>query len=181
VDLQGKSAEIKGVIRRVGLLLGAPGNRRADNGTLWLEYPPAGGPSPKLAIKLEPAKVESFRRHASQIEGLGPTWQAASGVKGLRTLTVNLAGGSDKPRKYTVRLIFTEPDGLAPGQRQFDVALQGQTVCRGLDVSAEAGGPNRMLVKEFRGVEVGAALTLKLTPAAGSAAAVLCGVEVVQE
>lgn len=189
---QGKSAEVKGVIKRVGLLLGAPGNRRADNGTLWLEHPPAGGPTPKLTVKVEPAPaiagqpapsspLQYFRHHSSRIEGTGPTWQAAAGVKGLRTLTLTLAAATDKPRKYTVRLVFVEPDGLPAGARHFDVSLQGRTVCEGLDVSAEAGGPNRMLVKEYHGVQVGPTLTLKLAPAEGSAPPVLCGVEAVQE
>jgi outer membrane protein assembly factor BamB len=173
--------EVKGVVKRVGVLLGAPGNRKADNGTLWLEYPSVGGPSPRLAVKVEPSGVEYFRRHSSQIEGVGPTWLAASGAKNLRSLTVPLAGPKDKPRLYTVRLVFVEPDNLAVGRRIFDVALQGRTVYEGLDVRSEAGGANRLLIKEFRGIEVGAAMTVRLTPAADSAAPVLCGVEVAAE
>ncbi len=148
---QGKTQEVKGVVRRAGLLLGAPGNRKADNGTLWLEYPPVGGPSPRLTVKVEPAGVTWFRRHSSQVEGAGPTWQAASGAKGVRSLTLTLAGANDKPRSYVVRLVFIEPESRLAGERVFDVSLQGQTVYSGLDVSAEAGGPNRMLVIGVRG------------------------------
>jgi Malectin domain len=183
---QGQAREVKGVIKRVGILLGAPGNRKADNGTLWLEHPPVGGPSPRLAIKVEPAGVEYFRRHSSQIElgaGSGQTWQGASGARNLRSLTVLLAGPTDKSRLYTVRLAFVEPDHLAVGLRVFDVALQGKTVCEGLDVSDEAGGPNRLLIKEFHHVKAGEALIVRLTPAedAQVPVPVLCGVEVIQE
>lgn len=180
---QGGAKEVKGVVRQVGLLLGAPGNRKADNGTLWLEYPPVGGPSPRLTVKTEPEKPEWFRRHSSQIEGVGPTWLAASGAKGLRSLSLTLGSPADKVRSYTVRLYFVEPDRLPAGQRRFDVALQGQTVCHDLDVCREAGGPNRMLVKEFHQVQVKSELTVQLTPApeASVPTPVLCGVEVVAE
>ena len=180
---QGHAKEVKGVVKQVGVLLGAPGNRRADNGTLWLEYPPVGGPSPRLAVKVEPTDVEYFRRHSSQVEGFGPTWQAASGAKNVRQVTMTLAGPKDKPRLYTVRLIFVEPDRMPAGQRLFDVALQGKTVCDRLDVSSEAGGPNRMVVKEFHGVRAGAALTIQLTPSEDAVvpAPVLCGIEVIWE
>jgi len=39
-------------IRAVGINLGAPGDRRADNGTLWLEYPRVGGPSPEIPVNI---------------------------------------------------------------------------------------------------------------------------------
>jgi len=130
---------------------------------------------------VEPAGVEYFRRHSSQIEGAGPTWQAASGAKNLRSLTLTLAGANDKPRLYTVRLTFVEPERLSAGQRVFDVALQGKTVCQGLDICAEAGGANRLLIKEFHGVKARATLTVRLMPSEDAAVPVpvLCGVEVI--
>ena len=39
----GQAATVKGAVRRVGINFGAPGNRKADDGTLWLEYPSVGG------------------------------------------------------------------------------------------------------------------------------------------
>ena len=42
---------------------------------------------------------------------------------------------------------------MLPGQRVFDVAVQGTTVLKGLDIVREAGGRNRALVKEFTDVE----------------------------
>jgi hypothetical protein len=59
------------------------------------------------------------------------------------------------------------------------VAVQGQTLLRDLDVSGEAGGPRRGLVKEFHDILVGKELTVSLTPVEGEA--VLSGVEVVAE
>jgi hypothetical protein len=173
---------VTGPVKRVGLLFGAPGSRKAENGTLWLEYPHVGGPSPALTIRHTPDEVTWFRRHSSQVEG-SPPWVVASGAKGLKSVTVTLNKEAAKERSYTVRLHFVEPDACQPGERLFDVALQGQEVLKQCDVVREAGGPNRGLVKEFRGVRVAADLTVTLTPSMGARVreTVLCGIEVVAD
>ncbi|MBY0524071.1 MAG: PQQ-binding-like beta-propeller repeat protein [Gemmataceae bacterium] len=175
--------EVKGVVRRVGINLGAPGNRRADNGTLWIEYPNVGGPSPRVPIATEPEKPEVFRQHASQVAGKGPTWIGASGVKGLNAIRVTLAPEGTPTRRYTVRLHFLEPDRIAVGQRVFDVALQGERVLSDFDVCKEAEGRMRGVVREFRGVRVAKELEIKLTPSdcAGGSASVLSGIEIVAD
>lgn len=170
-----------GPVRRLGLNLGAPGDRRAEDGTLWLEYPMTGGPTPRVEVKHTPEKVEWFRRHTSQVEG-SPNWVAASGSAGLESLTVTLGGQDDPERAYTVRLHFLEPDGLGRGKRVFHVDLQGKRVLESLDVSTEAGGPGRGLVKELKGVKVGRDLTVRLTPTDPvGALPVLSGIEVAAE
>jgi outer membrane protein assembly factor BamB len=180
------SQKVEGVVRQVGIALGAPGSRRGDNGTLWLEFPPVGGPSPRLALRTQPGLPRWFRRHPLQVEGDGPRWVTASGACGLEKLTIPLAPeakGKIRPRPYVVRLYFLEPDGLPEGRRRFDVALQGQPVLDDLDVSAEAGGPGRGLVKEFNHVLIDRELTVTLTPdeTAPVPETVLCGVEVLAE
>lgn len=175
--------EVKGTVRRLGLNLGAPGDRRAGDGTLWLEFPSVGGTSPAVQVKTIPARPELFRRHPSQVAG-SYGWVASSGAKGLDELKITLTSDAKEPtRRYTVRLYFAEPDRRTAGQRVFDVALQGHTVLRDFDVVKEAGGPFRSVVKEFRGVEAGAALTVHLTPSAGAAVreTLLCGVELIAE
>jgi outer membrane protein assembly factor BamB len=174
--------KLRGTVERVGINLGAPGNRRAEDGTLWLEYPRIGGPSPQLPITTVPAEPEWFRRHSSTVEGTGLKWVAASGARGLRRLSVRLSDKDGPARSCWVRLYFLEPDGLPAGGRRFDVALQGKVVLPDLDVNKEAGGPNRPLVREVRRVRVRRDLVVDLTPAAGSThKPVLCGVEVLPE
>lgn len=167
-------------IRQLGINLGAPGDRKGEDGTLWLEYPSVGGSSPAVKIKTEPAAPSWFRRHSSQFAGPGPTWVGASGAQGLEKLRIEL-GDEDAPaRTYRVRLHFAEPDDVEPGERVFDVHLQGKAVLAGLDVVAEAGGRQRTLVKEFRDVKVTDDLTIEFEPAASTkhAEAVLSGVEI---
>jgi hypothetical protein len=177
------SQSTKAPVRRVGINLGAPGDRKADDGTLWLEYPSVGGSSPEVKITMTPEKPEWFRRHSSQIEGSGLSWVAASGAKGVISLRIELSPSDRESRRYTVRLHFTEPDDARPGERVFQVKLQGASAIESLDVVAEAGGRSRSLVKEISGVEVSRDLLIELAPhpAAMRQAAVLCGVEVVAE
>ena len=76
-------------MRRLGLNLGAPGDRRADDGTLWLEYPSVGGPSPAVSLRVVAENRTWFRRHSSQVRARN--WVAASGLKGVRSVAVPLS------------------------------------------------------------------------------------------
>jgi hypothetical protein len=69
------------------------------------------------------------------------------------------------PGKYTVRLHFAETyDGVtAAGERVFDVSFNGKAVLKDFDVFKEAGGGNKPLVKEIKGVEVADKLTIDFT------------------
>ncbi|NUQ62281.1 MAG: PQQ-binding-like beta-propeller repeat protein [Pirellulales bacterium] len=173
-------------VRRIGINFGAPGDRRAEDGTLWLDWPSMGGPSPDLPLKTTPEKPETFRHHSSLVtvrpETGGLAWVAASGVRGVRHIRLTLAKEPAQPRTYTVRLGFLEPDSIEPGQRVFDLRLQGQEVLSGLDIAKEAGRMTT-LVKQFRGIKVTEELDLELNPSDGAAVAepVLSGIEVVAE
>jgi hypothetical protein len=173
----------KQAVRRLGLNLGAPGDRKADDGTLWLEFPSVGGNSPAVEAEIEPVDVTWFRRHTSQISGDVPAWIAGSGAEGVRTIRVKLDLKADQERQYTVRLFFCEPDDVKPGARLFDISLQGSKVLSSLDIAAEAGGSNCGLVKEFRGIAVKGELIVKLNPIdkKTSLEPVLSGVEVQAE
>ncbi len=171
------ASNLAGKIERIGLNFGAPGDRRTDDGTLWLAYPAVGGPSPKVDVRTEPAAPEYFYRHSVWIEGgEGWPWVGASGVKGLQSVTV----AGLKPGSYTVRLVFTEPDATAKlGGRKFAVRLQDQAVLNELDVLAESGGVMRVLTKTFAKVAVAdGTLTVKL--AAHTGQTLLNGLEIVR-
>ncbi len=85
--------------------------------------------------------------------------------------------------RYTVRLHFCELDGAAPGERTFDVLLNGKPAITGLDIAREAG-PMKALVKEFRGVTCAASLDIELRGkpnAPGKTAPLLSAIEVIRE
>jgi outer membrane protein assembly factor BamB len=173
----------KQAVRRVGINLAAPGDRKADDGTLWLESPSVGGSSPSIPIAIEPREVAWFRRHSSQIVGADLTWVAASGATGLTSLKVKLANTGNATRRYTLSLHFIEPDPIQVGDRVFDVKVQGKPAIESLDVLKEAGGQYRALVKAFAGVEVGSELVIDFAPnpAAKFQQAVLSGVHIQAE
>ena len=173
-------------VRRVGINFGAPGNRRTDNGTLWLDWPSVGGPSPDLPLKVAPDDVETFRIHSSLVHTLPGSgdlpWVAASGLEGVRRVTLTLAKDPAAPRTYTVRLHFMEPREPGSAPRVFRVLLQGTEVLPSLNVAAEAGSTTA-LVKEFRGIEIRKCLSVELDPVPGGSTAqpILCGLEAVAE
>ncbi len=88
----------------------------------------------------------------------------------LRWDPAKIQGAFAKPRAYTVRLYFAELEGKRPGERVFDVRVQGRSALRRFDIARAAGGPNREVVKELRGVKVRDDLVIELKPASGSSA-----------
>ncbi len=172
--------EINGPIRRVGINLGAPGDRRAEDGTLWLEHPATPGVSPPVAVATVPEQPEWFRRHSSRVEGR-LNWVGASGAVGLRSISVTLDKEGAAERPFTVRLCFAEPEAVRAGTRIFSVAIQGRTVLNRLDVAREAGGPLRTLIREFKGIPAGKDIEITLTPETPGSKPILSGVQIVQE
>jgi glucosylceramidase len=59
------------------------------------------------------------------------------------------ATGLQPGRTYTLRLHFNEFFWTQPGQRIFDVAINGTTVLSRFDIIAQTGGQNRAAVREF--------------------------------
>jgi hypothetical protein len=172
------------VIKRVGINFGAPGDRKADNGTLWLDYPSLGGTSPALNIKIKPKKPTWFRRHSTLLKDGNLKWVEASGAKGITSVSVKMVSGSGRNKEskpYTVRLHFIEPDNIQPGRRIFDVALQGKTVLKDFDIIKETQSPDVGLMKEFRQVNISDTLTVSLKATADDFETILCGIEIIAE
>ncbi|MFH1923737.1 MAG: PQQ-binding-like beta-propeller repeat protein, partial [Planctomycetota bacterium] len=168
-------------VERIGINFGAPGDRVDAGGTLWIDYPSVGGSSPVVAVKLTGNTPRMYQTHSAFVEGEDLAWVAASGVEGASTVTVPLGGDPAKPgaRRYTVRLVFAEPDDLKPGERVFDVSLQGNEVLTAFDVVGQAGARNRTVVREFPGVTADKELTIGLKATAGKP--ILSGVQIVAE
>ena len=164
-------------VGRFGVNLGAPGDRRDAAGTLWLDYPSVGGPSPALTLTVAPADVTWPRKHSLTMAGGPLPWVAASGVEGVTALTVTLPAGLEPGGTYTVRCHFAELLGKKPGDRVFHLAIQGDRVLRDFDIARAAGAADRGVVKEFRRVRAADTLTLSFVPVAGQP--LICGIEVI--
>lgn len=161
-------------IRQLGVNFGAPGDRMTESGTLWLDYPSRGGPSPEVDIKIEPPEAEAYYRHSLWIEGgTGWPWVAASGLKGVSAITIS----GLKSATFTVRLVFADPDHDQPESRRFDIAIDGRTVAENVDIAKEAGGRMRSMVRQFENVEIDGSLRIDLKPRQGKP--ILSGIEIV--
>jgi hypothetical protein len=174
-------------VEHLAVNLGASGDRRDASGTLWLAWPRKG----MLGADLNDwmpywGPMGRFYHHrADRLEIAGTTtpWIYASGSRGLEDLSFRLIDADQPARRYTVRLAFAEPENLAPGDRVFDVFLQGKRVIEDFDVVKTAGGRYRAIVQEFPGVEVADTLKIRLSASdyAKVKAPVLCGIEATNE
>lgn len=163
-------------IERLGINLGAPGDRVSETGTIWLEYPIQGGPSPKLVVSVSPEHATYFRVHSSRIPNKSMNWVFASGVRDLTRLGIHI--GNSAPRKYKVRLYFCEPQDASTSRTVFDVALQGETVLTDFDLYAQSGWLG--IVKEFSAVSVAESLDISFN-SQNQKGTILSGVEIIAE
>ena len=161
-------------IVRVGVNFGAPGDRITHAGTLFVDYPSVGGPSPRIQVVTVPENPELFYHHSLFTKGgEGWPWVCASGMQGIESMRVSgLHSG-----EFMVRLYFIEPQHTESGTRVFDVSIQGEKVLSELDLFESAGGNMKCLIKEVRGVQVDGVCEIVFTANKGSA--LLSGVEFV--
>lgn len=164
-------------IERIGLNFGAPGDRKTRDGTLWLDYPSVGGPSPQIRVVTKPSKPTFHYRHSNWIKGGdGWPWTAASAVEGLEELTLN----DLKPGRYTVRLQFAEIDEQSERDRIQKISLQDKAVLTEFNIRAEANGTMVGVVREFSDVIVDGTLKLTLHATDQSQQSLISGLEIIR-
>ncbi len=170
-------------VRRVGIKFGAPGDFIAGEGTLWLDYPSVGGDSPDLPVEIGGSDIEFYRYHSSRFAESRYNRVGASGVKGIKNLSIVVDKTNGPKKRYTVRLIFAEPERLSNGGRIFNVYVQGAKALSDFDIMKESGSRNKVVVKEFAGIEVERAIDIYFEPADvnHSHEPVIGGVELVAE
>ncbi len=180
-------------VRRLAINLGAPGDRRAADGTMWLAYPrPKNSYAQAIGLRLDEKVLDGMPPARSDyrgvtIAGTDKPWLFTSGHLGMTSCSLPLIDEVfwDGPGRFKVRLGFAAPEGDRPGQRVFDVRIQGKTVLKDFDIVAEAGGPRRAIHREFAIMGVVDKLRLELVPKADkptpAQAPLLACVEVVRQ
>ncbi len=158
-------------VQNMALTLGAPGDRRDAHGKLWLGYPrPSSRAGIDLPLDLKPDFIKGgaffdLNENSLKIVGTDTPWLHASGARGLQKVALPLIGKDQPQQTYTVRLHFSAPEGDKPGQRVFDVNLQGKTVLKSFDIAAKAGGGGKAVVEVFENIPVTADLLIELQSA----------------
>ena len=163
-------------IQRLGLNFGAPGDRMTRDGTLWLDFPSVGGPSPAVDVLQMPANVNYRYRHSMWMsqEDEQP-WVTASMAEGLESVVVK----DFKPGKYRVSLYFCEPDNIKLGERVQSVQLQNILVLENFDILAASGDAKKGVVMNFQDVEIDGTFQLMLHSVQGKT--LISGVELVRQ
>ncbi|MBX3437747.1 MAG: PQQ-binding-like beta-propeller repeat protein [Planctomycetaceae bacterium] len=162
-------------VQQMAINLGAPGDRKADDGTVWLSYPRyAAYKETSLDVKLDLAPefttdggYRDVNEDSTSVKGTDIPWLYTSWADGLTKLTLPLLGEGDEPATYTVRLHFTERKSPA----RFSVKLNGQTVDEVTLGAAPATGPEvTAMVREYGDMSVTDTLTVELVPIEGAPA-----------
>ncbi len=165
---------------RIGINFGAPGDRRSEAGTLFVDFPEVGGKSEQVDFKIKGGALNYHRQHASLFKGTADElpWVAASQVEGVESLDIAVPGSVKSCR---LRLVFAELHSEATqGQRVFDVSVGGTKVMADVDVAALVGGRS-VLVRELNAVPRDGQVVIKFQKHDGSLPPILSGVEVIYE
>jgi hypothetical protein len=173
-------------VKKLGVILGAPGDRRDGLEQLWLAYPrPATVGRMEFVFDIKPTLLaggsfEARNEESLVVKDARVGWLYSSQARGLARCELPLIGKDDAPAEYRVTLHFAElQKDVQPGERVFDVKLQGKTVAAALDVAQAAGGVERALTREFRRVKVDDNLVVELNPIKGEP--ILSAIEVERE
>ncbi len=171
-------------VKKVGLNMNAPGDRMAENGVLWLDYPSIGGPSPDIPVKIVADEPTYMRRHSSFLPGCKILpWVSTSAISGLQTVEITLSTEPMLSASYSIRLYFAELGSKGAGERIFNVEVQGKPVLKNFDIAKEAGGVERDIVKRIKGVTVKDKLVISFRPSdlAPNSRAILSGIEIISD
>lgn len=153
-------------LQRVGFNFSAPGDRYDESGTLWMQS--YRGDAFKTTI--EP------KDHTRFITGNDSNWITQSGIEGVTKVSIATALNQKSKGKtrYDVRLHFARR-GAKPGDRIFDVAIEGQPVLQQFDIG---DADDSELIHRFENVEISGKLDIELTAVKGQT--ILCGVQLVR-
>lgn len=185
-------------VKHLTINLGAPADRKDDEGTVWFSYPnpktsshthfPNYGVKFDLRARILPGMGYFCRDFKDvRITGTDKPWLFTSGCRGLLRCEVPLTDDSagQSTASYTVRLGFNALPTDLVGRRVFDIKIQDKVVLESFDIMETARQANRAIVKEFKGIRAGSALILELVPKSAnpqvSQAPVINFIEVVRE
>lgn len=85
-------------ILHVGVNMGAPGDRRDKDGTLWLEAPNESGDNPAVQVDIRGDDLRYYRRHVSAVTDGNLPWVAASGVENVERVVLRLRAIPDEKK-----------------------------------------------------------------------------------
>ena len=109
-------------VKHMAVNLGAPGDRRDQNGVIWFGYPrPRSAGRLEYMFDLKPkfatgGSFDGGKSESVKVVGTESPWVYASQARGLSRLELKLLGKDDRPARYTVKLHFAASKGDKPGE-----------------------------------------------------------------
>ncbi len=172
---------IRGILDSVGINLGAPGNRKPEE-VLWLEYPRVYGKGGEAPAKISASSGNCFRNHFTCLENNedGQPWAASYGLEGLDSMQWNFLPGEWEVSFHDTALYFAEPKNTEPGERVFDILLDGERLLEGVDVSELAGVTGRGCVSRVERFPMESVLETSFEHGKKSLPPVLSGIEIIR-
>ena len=157
-------------VQHLAINLGAPGDKKGNDGTLWFGYPrPVSTIGLKFDIHEEILKGMGYYSYDSKnvtIEGTDDPWLFTNGCAGLKKCKIQLIDDllGEESGIYTVRLGFIQSSNI----RKFNVKIQDNTVLEDLDILKEAGSTNKAVIKEIKGIVVENMITVEFISVAAN-------------
>jgi hypothetical protein len=164
-------------VEHLAINLGAPGDRKDEQGRVWFSYPRAApyketALDVKLELRPEFAAGGGFHSVADdefhQIDG-DTSWIYQSWADNLQRMTIPVLGPDDAPADYRVRLHFADLRG-ASDETTMTVRLTSAGMTRDVDVSLApmADGTARPTVADVADVRVDGELGLEFIGRSGT-------------
>lgn len=185
-------------VKHFAINFGAPGDMRADDGTMWFAYPRPnaysrigyGNYGVKFDLKEE--LIDQMGPYCSDyrtanIKNSDKPWLFTSGCKGLLSFTLPLLDPAEEQKQmpYTIRLGFKAFQNDRPGSRVFDVFLNDKLILEKFDIVQTAQNTDTIVVKEFTNVPVKDNLKVRFVPnqqnCTADQAPIISFIEVVRE
>lgn len=106
---------------KLGINLGAPGDRRDANGVSWFEFPVVAGDSPSFDVEIG-GPYTTFQDFPATMAGSQTPWISASGVQGLSQLRVGLKATSPFKLKTGIPILEANDDAEEGDDGKIDTA-----------------------------------------------------------
>ena len=164
-------------VNHFSINFGAPGDMRADDGTLWFAYPRPkaysriGYGNYGVKFDLEEKIIDKMGPYCSDyrlanIKNSDKPWLFSSGYKGLLSFNLPMLdpAAGQKQTLYTIRLGFKALPNDRSGSRIFDVFLNDKLALEQFDIAKTAQNTDTIVVKEFTNVSVKDNLKVRFVP-----------------
>ena len=166
-----KKQPIAEEISQLRVNFNAPGDHMDSDGNLWFAYPRPTGKDRRYLDTQLPITVDgvtrSFRYNSDShpIDNTESPWLMTSGVEGPVKVSVQLPDTG--PRSYDVQMSFAETEDVSPGNRVFDIVVEGKKMVSGFDIARASGGKNCATTLQFMGVAARGGMSIELVPVSG--------------